>query len=46
MEFKKSLKLVGISSVNREEWIIADLAANLIGVTTVPLYETLGVEMM
>lgn len=37
-----TLKVIGISSVNREEWLITDLAANLLGITTVALYETLG----
>jgi len=41
-----SLKLLGICSVNRKEWIATDLACNLIGVTSVPLYETLGEQML
>ena len=40
--FGLKLNVLGISSVNREEWIMTDLAANLLGITTVPLYETLG----
>jgi long-chain acyl-CoA synthetase len=32
--------------VNCEEWVTTDLAANLLGITTVPLYETLGAAMM
>eukprot|EP00347_Sterkiella_histriomuscorum_P000249 403376606 len=40
------LQVMGISSVNREEWLISDLAANLLGITTVPLYETLGQSML
>jgi long-chain acyl-CoA synthetase len=37
---------LGICSVNREEWLVTDLASNLIDVTTVPLYETLGDDML
>lgn len=45
-EHDVDLRLVGICSVNREEWLLTDLACNLIDVTTVPLYETLGNEVM
>lgn len=41
-----TLRVVGITSVNCEEWVTTDLAANLLGVTSVPLYETLGTTMM
>ena len=41
-----SLEVIGISSVNREEWLVTDLACNLLGVTSVPLYETLVQEML
>jgi long-chain acyl-CoA synthetase len=40
------LNLLGICSVNKEEWIFVDLALNLIGHTSVPLYEMLGVESL
>ena len=40
------LQVLGITSVNCEEWVTTDLAANLLGITTVPLYETLGATMM
>jgi long-subunit acyl-CoA synthetase (AMP-forming) len=46
MEFHESLhnmKLVGIFSKNRYEWIVADLACVLYGMTIVPLYDTLGI---
>ena len=46
IDFKKSLKVIGICSVNREEWLVTDLACNLLKVTSVPLYETLGNEML
>lgn len=45
-DFNMTLQVCGICSVNREEWIITDLAANLLGITTVPLYETLGMTML
>ena len=41
-DFGLDLKVVGICSINREEWIVTDLAVNLLEVTSVPLYETLG----
>lgn len=40
------LQVLGITSVNCEQWVVTDLASNLIGVTSVPLYETLGEQMM
>ena len=45
-EFNMSLKTVGLCSINREEWLITDLACNLLGITSVPLYDTLGDEML
>ena len=45
-DFKISLKVIGICSINREEWLVTDLACNLLQVTSVPLYETLGNEML
>lgn len=41
-----TLKSVGIVSINREEWLVTDLACNMVGVTSVPLYDTLGDEMV
>jgi long-chain acyl-CoA synthetase len=38
------MKLIGIYSRNRYEWFIADWAFVLFGITSVPLYDTLGVE--
>lgn len=43
---QKKMQTVGICSVNREEWLVTDLACNLIDVTSVPLYETLGQEIL
>jgi long-chain acyl-CoA synthetase len=45
-DFFMTLNVVGICSVNREEWLMTDLACNLIDVTSVPLYETLGDDML
>ena len=42
----KTIQTVGICSVNREEWLVTDLACNLLGITSVPLYETLGDEIL
>jgi long-chain acyl-CoA synthetase len=38
------MKLVGIYSRNRYEWFVTDWACAMLGITTVPLYDTLGVE--
>jgi|694.fasta_scaffold103057_3 long-chain acyl-CoA synthetase len=40
----EKLKLFGIFSKNRAEWTITDIAANLFGMTTIPIYDTLGDE--
>ena len=40
----EGLRVVGLYSVNREEWVITDMACALQGLTTVPLYDTLGVD--
>jgi long-chain acyl-CoA synthetase len=45
-DFDMKLKVVGICSINREEWLLTDLACNLLGITSVPLYETLGDEIL
>lgn len=45
-DFDITIQTLGICSVNREEWLVTDLACNLINVTSVPLYETLGDEML
>lgn len=42
----KTIETIGICSVNREEWLVTDLACNLLSVTSVPLYETLGDEIL
>lgn len=38
------MKLVGIYSKNRYEWFVTDWACILFGLTSVPLYDTLGIE--
>lgn len=40
----EGLKLVGVYSKNRAEWMLVDIASCLYGFTTVPLYDTLGPE--
>ena len=40
----EGLGIVGIYSVNREEWVVTDLACALQSYTTVPLYDTLGLD--
>jgi long-subunit acyl-CoA synthetase (AMP-forming) len=37
------MKFIGIYSKNRYEWFVTDWACVLFGITTVPLYDTLGV---
>ncbi len=36
------MNLIGIYSKNRVEWFVTDWACALFGLTTVPLYDTLG----
>jgi len=38
----KDLRMIGIHSKNREEWVITDIACMYDSVVTVPLYDTLG----
>jgi long-chain acyl-CoA synthetase len=38
------LKMFGIFAKNRTEWTLTDIAANLFGLTTIPIYDTLGDE--
>ena len=40
----EKLRMFGIFSKNRVEWTIADTAACLFGMTTIPIYDTLGDE--
>jgi long-chain acyl-CoA synthetase len=39
-----NLRSIGIHSKNSEEWILIDLAVLAYGMTTVPIYDTLGEE--
>lgn len=41
-EDAKDLRMIGIHSKNREEWVITDIACMYDSVVTVPLYDTLG----
>lgn len=43
-EDQYGMRLIGIYSKNRYEWFITDWACVLFGMTSVPLYDTLGVE--
>jgi long-chain acyl-CoA synthetase len=36
------MRLIGIYSRNRMEWMLVDLACCMYGFVTVPLYDTLG----
>lgn len=38
------LKMIGVFSKNREEWLLLECANILYGNTMIPLYETLGLE--
>lgn len=40
------LKMIGVFSKNREEWLILDIANTFYGNTMIPLYETLGFESL
>eukprot|EP00921_Rhytidocystis_pertsovi_P017397 GHVQ01027372.1.p1 GENE.GHVQ01027372.1~~GHVQ01027372.1.p1 ORF type:complete len:647 (+),score=60.20 GHVQ01027372.1:371-2311(+) len=42
--YSDKLRFIGINSKNREEWTIMDIASNAFGITSVPLYDTLGDE--
>lgn len=41
---KDGMKLVGIFSKNRYEWLVADLACIFFGFAVIPLYDTLGID--
>ena len=41
-----SMRFVAIYGKNSEDWLFSDLGANLYGVTTVAIYDTLGAESM
>eukprot|EP00922_Rhytidocystis_sp_ex-Travisia-forbesii_P060311 GHVS01089412.1.p1 GENE.GHVS01089412.1~~GHVS01089412.1.p1 ORF type:complete len:675 (+),score=66.49 GHVS01089412.1:99-2123(+) len=43
-KYPRTYRFLGINSKNREEWTILDLACNAFGITSVPLYDTLGDE--
>eukprot|EP00922_Rhytidocystis_sp_ex-Travisia-forbesii_P060327 GHVS01089432.1.p1 GENE.GHVS01089432.1~~GHVS01089432.1.p1 ORF type:complete len:433 (-),score=23.78 GHVS01089432.1:196-1494(-) len=40
--YPSTFRFLGINSRNREEWTVIDIACNAFGITTVPLYDTLG----
>ncbi len=39
-----TLRVLGLYSKNREEWVLTDIACWMMSITTVPLYDTLGEE--
>jgi long-chain acyl-CoA synthetase len=41
-----NLKFVAIYGKNSREWILTDLASALYGITTIPIYDTLGEEAL
>jgi long-chain acyl-CoA synthetase len=43
-EKTKGMRFVGIYAKNRLEWLYTDLACNIFGITSIPLYDTLGIE--
>ena len=38
------MNFIGIYAKNRREWTITDMACYLFGFTTIPFYDTLGIE--
>jgi long-chain acyl-CoA synthetase len=39
-------RFIGIYAKNREEWISCDIASILYGITTLPFYDTLGLDAL
>jgi long-chain acyl-CoA synthetase len=44
VEPERGMRLVGIYARNRYEWFVTDWACIQFGLTSVPLYDTLGVD--
>jgi long-chain acyl-CoA synthetase len=42
-EKTQGMRFVGIYAKNRMEWLYTDLACTLFGITSIPLYDTLGI---
>ncbi len=40
------MRFIAIYGKNSEEWLLSDLAANLYGITSVSIYDTLGADSM
>jgi long-chain acyl-CoA synthetase len=38
------MKMFGIFSKNRVEWLLTDIGSCLFGLTSIPIYDTLGDE--
>ena len=43
-ESERGMRFIGIYAKNRYEWFITDWACTFFGITSVPLYDTLGVQ--
>lgn len=41
-----NLKLIGVFSKNREEWLLLEFANFLYGNTMIPLFDTLGIAIL
>jgi long-chain acyl-CoA synthetase len=44
LEKVHGMKVIGIHSKNRLEWMMTDWSCVLFGLTSIPLYDTLGIE--
>ena len=40
------MRFIAVYGKNSEEWLLTDLAANIYGITTVSIYDTLGADSM
>lgn len=40
------MKFIAVYGKNSLDWLVSDLAANLYGITTVAIYDTLGADSM
>jgi len=40
------MKMISIYGKNTYEWLVVELSCTLRGITTVPIYDTLGAEAM
>jgi len=40
------MRMISIYGKNSYEWLVTDIGCNIRGITTVPIYDTLGTEAM